>query len=155
MLFDTCKPDLLSRGHADETQFEVANLLLSKAKAEFVFMCIHYPLRGRRGEPYGPSTRALRNAEQLEEWLGQQQRIKAILHGHEHHGFKVDIATPTGPKVILNPGTSGYALDEPKKRRAHYNIYQVTDGQLQGIERFAYYSGGFKPETPEAYASKG
>ena len=155
LLFDTCQPDLLSRGLADESQFADATELLRTATAEFVFMCIHYPLRGRRGEPYGPSTRALRNAEKLEQWLGQQSRIKAILHGHEHHGYKVELSTPTGPKIILNPGTSGYALDEGKRRRAHYNLYQVRDGRLQNIERFAYSSGGFKAEVPEAYATKG
>ena len=54
----------------------------------------------------------------------------------------------------LNPGTSGYALDEGKRRRTH-NLYQVRDGRLQNIERFAYTSGGFKAEVPEAYATKG
>jgi hypothetical protein len=130
--------------------------MLANAQSEFVFLCIHYPLRNRHGERYGPSTRALQNAEAFENWIGHQPKIKAILHGHEHHGFKVNLETLTGKKVILNPGSSGYALDLKRQRRAHYNIYTVEDHALTHVERFAYsQASGFQPESGGAYHSKG
>jgi 3',5'-cyclic AMP phosphodiesterase CpdA len=153
LLFDTCKPDLLSRGYADESQFKLADELLSNAKASFVFFCIHYPLRDRGGQRYGPSTRALRNAENVETWLGTKSSIKAILHGHEHHGFKIDIDTQSGQKTIINPGTSGYATDEKKNRRAHFNLYTLEEGNITQLERFAHHGSGFIPEPGGSYST--
>ena len=36
----------------------IYHTLLADAEDTTLFLMLHYPLRGRRGEPYGPSTRA-------------------------------------------------------------------------------------------------
>ena len=142
---------LLSSGAAPRPQLERLDDVLGELDAGFVFLMVHYPLRGRRGEPYGPWTRNIENAGELEAVLGRHaSRIGAILHGHEHHGFRTEL--PSNPPVpIFNPGSSGYA--ERPGRRAHFCIYTVEDGELKDIERFAYDGEGFSPEPGGPWSS--
>jgi 3',5'-cyclic AMP phosphodiesterase CpdA len=150
---ETCRAHPLSSGFANPDQFAKAHELLKQVGDRFVFLCIHYPLRGRGGEPYGPSTRALANAPALEAFLMDQDQIDCVLHGHEHHGFQTEVASGKGPITILNPGSTGYAHDSNRDRRAHLNIYEVGKGGITELRRLRFHDGRFEPEPGGAYAT--
>jgi len=151
---ETCHPTWLSDGATDPAQLDDARPLLAEAEG-FLFLCLHYPLRDRRGQPYGPARRANRNASDIEQWLLGQDRVDAILHGHEHHGFRAEIETGSGSVPILNPGASGYAWLPSRGRTAHFCIYTVSDRQLVSVERFAWNGSEFLPEAGGPYATGG
>ena len=146
LYIETCRVDWLSRGWVDPKALEKAQKLLEKSDARFTILCIHYPVRNRRGKPYGPAQRAIRNGSILEEWL-KQAPIDMILHGHEHHGYQVDVQTGKGMIPNINPGSSGYARDEMLDRRAHFTMYTINDNKLAQVERFAEKEEGFVPTT--------
>lgn len=153
LVLETCQPHPLSVGWTPPEQIPAALALLNDAPRRFTFLCLHYPLLGRRGEPYGPATRALKNARDVEAMLQQTDAVDAVLHGHEHHGFRVDVPTGGGPVPILNPGSSGYAHLPDQDRTAHFNVYTVKDGSLTGVERRRYDGDRFIPEPGGAYAT--
>lgn len=154
---ETCKAQVMSSGFTDLSQLSLADQLIDVADdaCGFVFLCLHYPLRDRHGEPYGPWVRANPQAPDLEAWLRRRKGIGAVLHGHEHHGFRTTVAGPSGPIPVLNPGASGYANLPAKGRRAHFNVYTVTEGILDEVERFAFDGTRFVPEPGGAYATSG
>ncbi len=146
---ETCRSSLLSSGYCPPAQLRSAAGLLRTARDCFVFLCQHYPLRDRRGDAYGPSTRALANAAQVEAWIREVGGIGAILHGHEHHGFQAAL----NGIPILNPGASGYAFLPDHDRTAHLNIYEVDGDGIHSIERLRYDGTRFAPEPGGAYAT--
>ena len=146
LYIETCRVDWLSRGWVDPQALEKAQELLAQSDARFTILCIHYPILNRRGKAYGPAQRAIRNADIFEEWL-KKAPIDMILHGHEHHGYQVDIQTGKGMIPNINPGSSGYARDEKLDRRAHFTMYTITEDKLQHVERFAETAEGFVPTT--------
>lgn len=149
---ETCQPDWLSRGRCGDGQLALLDTLLAASTRPAVVM-IHYPLRGRGGAPYGPSTRNLVDAAALEAVLGRHPRVVAVLHGHEHHGFRTQL--PSGVPV-LNPGASGYAHLPERRRTAHFNLYTFTsEGTSFGVERFAFDGARFVPEAGGAYTTGG
>lgn len=150
---ETCRLHPLSSGFTPPEQFGTATQMLEDIADKFVFLCIHYPLLGRHGEPYGPATRALSNGSDFRDWVGQTRGLNAVLHGHEHHGFTVDIDTADGPVPILNPGATGYARIPEQDRTAHLNIYEIEDGALTSLRRLTFDGTSFVPETGGAYAS--
>ncbi|MED5369529.1 MAG: metallophosphoesterase [Myxococcota bacterium] len=157
---DVCRHrPILSTGEVDPEQLERLDQLLASPQLDgrFVFLMVHYPLRGRRGEPYGPDTRNIKNAAALEAvLLRHAHRVGAILHGHEHHGFRTALPNPEGPDIdILNPGAGGYAFLPDKGRTAHFCVYEVQDGALTGVERFAFDGQAFEPEAGGAWATGG
>ena len=153
LYLETCRLDVLSRGLTPPNQLEEAEALLNQAGDRFIFLCQHYPLLSRHGTPYGPSTRALQNASEVKAFLKRTDRIGAILHGHEHHGFRVDIETGGGPRPILNPGACGYAFLPKQDRTAHFNIYEVDADGIHDIKRLRYDGSTFVPEPGGAYAT--
>jgi 3',5'-cyclic AMP phosphodiesterase CpdA len=157
---DVCRHrPILSTGEIDAPQLQRLDALLasSELNGKFVFLMVHYPLRNRHGEPYGPDTRNIKNAAALEAVLAKHSaKIGAVLHGHEHHGFRTHMPVDDGPDIeILNPGAGGYAHLPTKGRTAHYCIYTVKDKQLSQVERFAFDGSEFVPEAGGAFASKG
>ena len=153
LTLETCRCHPLSSGLTPTTQLEQASALLADAQGRFTFLCIHYPLLGRHGEPYGPSMRALSNAEEVREWVNNTAGIDAIVHGHEHHGFRTEIAGRDGPVSILNPGASGYAHIPATDRTSHLCFYTIEQGALSHIERQAFDGTAFVPERGGAWAS--
>lgn len=146
LTLETCRCHPLSSGYTPEEQLDVARELLAQNDAAYTFLCIHYPLVGRRGEAYGPATRALSNADTVREWVASTPGINAIVHGHEHHGFHVQIAGPTHTIDVLDPGASGYAHLPEQDRTAHVCFYRIEKGQLVSIERMRFDGTNFKPE---------
>ena len=152
LAFETCIFDLLSRGGFNPSDLDRSAELLQKAGDRFVFMATHYPIWNRKGGIYGTWTRAVKKGSQLAEWL-KTQPVDALLHGHEHHGFRKEIQTEHGGLTIFNPGSSGYNIDLQRDRRAHYNIYTIENKRLTKLERFRYTPNGFEPEPGGAYSS--
>ena len=150
---DVCKARwILSHGVADPEMLKLLDEVLAQPFDGFTFVMLHYPLRGRRGEPYGPNTRNIENAAAVEEvLLGHQSAVGAILHGHEHHGFRVSL----GDIPILNPGSSGYAWLPKKGRTAHFCVYTVEDKRLASVDRFRFDGEAFVPEPGGAWATGG
>lgn len=153
---DVVRPDFLSRGLVATPQLERLDALLGVGDAPALVL-VHYPLRGRHGAPYGPTTRALANAAELEEVLLRHERVRAVLHGHEHHGFRTEISRGAGraPLLVLDPGASGYAHLPDRGRTAHFNLYTVDAAGRIDVDRMAYDGERFGPETGGAYASGG
>jgi 3',5'-cyclic AMP phosphodiesterase CpdA len=150
---ETCRCHPLSSGWTPANQLEELKNVLAATEADYTFLCIHYPLLDRRGDPYGPSTRALANAEEVRKLIRSTSGIDAILHGHEHHGFRTEIEGLHGPIDILNPGASGYAHLPQQDRTAHMCMYTVEDTNLVGVERFTFDGSQFAPESGGAFAT--
>lgn len=148
---DVCRARmLLSSGEADPQQLARLDALLAEPYEGFTFLMLHYPLRDRRGQPYGPWTRNVSNAAAVEEIL-LRHPPGAILHGHEHHGFR----TTLGETPILNPGSSGYAWLPKRGRTAHFCIYRIEEGALHSVERFRFDGERFVLEPGGAWSSGG
>ena len=152
---ETCRAHPLSSGLTPAGQLEQASHLLRDAEDTFTFLLLHYPLRGRDGSPYGPRTRALSNASEVEAWLARTDGVQAILHGHEHHGFRTTLSTAGGLVPILDPGASGYNYLPDKGRTAHLNVYEVDAQGLHGVRRLRYDGASFVEEPGGAYATGG
>jgi len=155
LAIETCRPHLLSSGRTPAGQLAAAHDLLAAAGDRFVFQIQHYPLRDRRGEPYGPPTRALVDAREVEAFLMDTDRVGAVLHGHEHHGFRTEVGTGGGPVPVLDPGASGYAWLPDQGRTAHFNIYDADRRGLHSVRRMRFDGHTFVPEPGGAYATGG
>lgn len=155
VLFDVCEPAWLSRGRATPSGLTALDAALASSGP--CILCLHYPLRGRGGEPYGPPTRALSNAAAVEEIIAQHPNVVTVLHGHEHHGYTTQLPAVAGrPGVsIYNPGSSGYACMPKKHRTAHFNVYDVEPTGIVAVERYAWTGTSFEPEPGGAYATGG
>ena len=151
---ESCQPSLLSQGFVDPENLKKANELLTHKYEPFIFFCMHYPLLNRHGEPYGPQTRAIKNAPIVLDWLKTQSKIHAYLHGHEHHGYRTEISIQDATIPSLNPGVSGYAIDAKRQRFPHVGLYTVHQGRLVNVERFCLKGEVFEKEPHPAFSSK-
>jgi len=115
---------------------------------------MHYPLLNRRAELYGPKTRAIKNAGTVLDWLKEQDRLHVFLHGHEHHGYQTQLQTKNGSIPSIDPGSSGYAFDPEKDRRAHVALYTIEGSNISSIERRRFVDGRFEVEENGAFSSK-
>ena len=150
---ETCRCHPLSSGITPSAQLDVATELLGQTQQMFTFLCIHYPLVGRHGEPYGPATRALANAEAVRQWVSETAGIDAIVHGHEHHGFRAELPGPAGPVTVLNPGASGYSYLPDQDRTSHLCFYTIENQALAGVKRLRFNGERFEPEPGGAWAT--
>lgn len=153
LTLETCRCHPLSSGVTPTEQLAQAADLLVQAEGKFTFLCIHYPLVGRRGEPYGPATRALSNGDVVRDWVSQTAGIDAIVHGHEHHGYRTELPGPNQPVTVLNPGASGYAFLPDQDRTSHVCFYTIEDGALTHVDRLRFDGEHFHPEPGGAWAT--
>jgi 3',5'-cyclic AMP phosphodiesterase CpdA len=153
LTLETCRCHPLSSGYTPSAQLAQASELLAKNPAQFTFLCIHYPLVGRDGHPYGPASRALSNGDEVRTWVSAMPGIDAIVHGHEHHGFRSQIKGPNGPISILNPGASGYAFLPDVDRTAHLCFYTIEGDKLSHVDRMRFDGEHFVDEIGGAWAS--
>jgi 3',5'-cyclic AMP phosphodiesterase CpdA len=151
---DVCRAHPLSSGRCPEAQLARLDALLGGGDLPggAALVLLHYPLRDRHGRPYGPFTRNLSNAAALEAvLLRHRARVTAVLHGHEHHGYRTNL----GGIPLLNPGAGGYADLRARGRRAHWCLYTVERGALTAVERFAWDGARFAPEPGGPWSSGG
>ncbi|NOY28403.1 MAG: metallophosphoesterase [Oligoflexia bacterium] len=157
LAIETCRAHLLSSGHTPKKQIDQARDLLEQAwpggSRPFVFLIQHYPLLGRDGLPYGPPARALDNARDVLEFLSKTHEVDAVLHGHEHHGFRTMVPTAAGPIPVFDPGASGYAWLPTQNRTAHFNVYDVDRKGLHATRRYCWNGEAFVDEPGGAYES--
>jgi len=153
LTLESCRTHVLSSGRVEPSHLDRARGLLAEAAGRFCFLALHYPLVGRDGAPYGPATRALENGSAVTDFLNTTPGVGAVLHGHEHHGFRSEIRTARGGIPVLNPGASGYAWLPEMRRTGHMNIYEVQDGGLTDVRRLSFDGVRFSPEEGGAYAT--
>ncbi len=123
-------------------------------EGRFVVLAIHYPVLDRRGAVYDGSTHGLINARALIDVLQRApRRPDLILHGHEHHGFHVELDLDGDKIPIYNCGSSGYAFKPKKRRSGAMNVYAVQGSSLEGVERYLYDGERFSVEPGGAYST--
>ncbi len=61
--------------------------------------------------------------------------IAAVLHGHRHVAFRVDLPAPTGTTPVLCAGSASRVADEPV-RRARAFVYEVDRTGVKNVESF-------------------
>jgi 3',5'-cyclic AMP phosphodiesterase CpdA len=146
------RPALTSQGVVSGEQLRDLDRLLAKGHRPALVLS-HYPLRNRHGRPYGPPVRNLRNAAAVESVLGRHARVAAVLHGHEHHGYRTEIPAQGRSIASFDPGASGYALLPTRNRTAHFNLYDLGHSGRIDVTRYAYDGRVFALEAGGAYAT--
>lgn len=152
---DPNRPHLTASGVVPAAQLEaLPGALASAPEQDAVVLALHYPVLDRRGAPYVGWEHGLRNAHDLIEVLRQApRRPDLIIHGHDHHGFQVDLDLGDCTVPILNPGSSGYAFLPDHDRAACFNVYTFDGPTLVDVERFRFDGTTFAPEAGGAYAT--
>jgi 3',5'-cyclic AMP phosphodiesterase CpdA len=59
--------------------------------------------------------------------------VAAVLHGHRHTAFRVDLPGVAGPTPVLCAGSASRVADEPV-RRARAFVYDLDRGGVRGVE---------------------
>jgi Icc protein len=80
----------------------------------------------------GVSRMPLADADQVIRLVAELP-VAAVLHGHRHCAFRVDVPGPDRPTPILCAGSVSRVHDEPV-RRARAFIYDLDAGGLRGVE---------------------
>ena len=65
--------------------------------------------------------------------LVAEQPIAAVLHGHRHTAFRVDLPGARGPTPVLCAGSASRVADEPVRRARAY-VYEVDRSGLRSVE---------------------
>ena len=116
-------------------------------------VALHYPLRDRHGARYGGAPRACIDAEPIEAACVRHARVRLVVHGHEHHGFRTELPRPGDPIPVIDPGAGGYAFLPERRRTAHFCVYDLDDSGLSAVERFAFDGERFVAEAGGAFAT--
>ncbi len=58
--------------------------------------------------------------------------IAAVLHGHRHTSFRVDLPGPSGPTPVLCAGSASRVADEPV-RRARALVYDLDRTGVRNV----------------------
>ncbi len=154
VLVDVCHPDWLSRGWLGADGLVALARAISDGDAP-ALVALHYPLRGRRGEPYGPAARACVDAREIEAVILGSPRVRLVVHGHEHHGYRTELVGEGRRIPIVNPGASGYAHLPDRGRTAHLCVYELDGNAVVGVERHRFDGERFVPEPGGAFATGG
>jgi 3',5'-cyclic AMP phosphodiesterase CpdA len=154
---DPCRPTFIdATGYLPEAQLAALaeELRRDDLDGQQIVIAIHYPILDRRGALYGRRDHRLINAEALVEVLRQApRRPRLLLHGHEHHGFRVPLDLGEGPPIeIMDCGSSGYAWEPHKKRAGATTVIDLAAGKLD-VERYLWDGEAFGPEPGGAFAT--
>jgi len=76
----------------------------------------------------------LADADQLVRLVAELP-IAAVLHGHRHVAFRVELPGATGSTPVLCAGSASRVADEPV-RRARAWVYEVDRGGIRNVESF-------------------
>jgi Icc protein len=74
----------------------------------------------------------LADADQLVRMVADL-RIAAVLHGHRHCAFRVDLPGAAGPTPVLCAGSATRVADEPVRRARAY-VYDIDRGGLRAVQ---------------------
>lgn len=121
---------------------------------QFIVLALHYPVLDRHGEVYDGTHHGLLNARSLIDTLrSARNKPSLLIHGHEHHGFRVELDLGDGHAAsCIDCGSSGYAYMPEKKRAAAMAVYTVDEGQFT-VERYLHDGQGFVLEPGGAFAT--
>lgn len=59
--------------------------------------------------------------------------VAAVLHGHRHTAFRVDLPGANGPTPVLCAGSASRVADEPVRRARAY-VYEIDRSGVRGVE---------------------
>jgi Icc protein len=59
--------------------------------------------------------------------------VAAVLHGHRHTAFRVDLPGVNGPTPVLCAGSGSRVADEPVRRARAY-VYEIDRSGVRGVE---------------------
>ncbi|HET7826060.1 MAG TPA: metallophosphoesterase [Anaeromyxobacter sp.] len=59
--------------------------------------------------------------------------VAAVLHGHRHTAFRVDLPGVSGPTPVLCAGSGSRVADEPVRRARAY-VYEIDRSGVRGVE---------------------
>ncbi len=59
--------------------------------------------------------------------------VAAVLHGHRHTAFRVDLPGARGPTPVLCAGSASRVADEPVRRARAY-VYDIDRSGVRGVE---------------------
>jgi 3',5'-cyclic-AMP phosphodiesterase len=65
--------------------------------------------------------------------LVAEQPIAAVLHGHRHTAFRVDLPGAAGPTPVLCAGSASRVADEPVRRARAY-VYEIDRTGVRSVE---------------------
>ncbi len=65
--------------------------------------------------------------------LVAEMRVAAVLHGHRHCAYRVDLPGASGPTPVLCAGSASRVADEPVRRARAY-LYDVDKSGVRGVE---------------------
>ncbi|MCB9667968.1 MAG: metallophosphoesterase [Alphaproteobacteria bacterium] len=156
-MLDPNRPTFLDAcGEVPSKQLEALRAALDDPSlaSKTVVLALHYPILDRLGEVYDDKWHGLLNAREL---IGLLKAVRfppaLVLHGHEHHGYKVELDLGGGrTSLVVDCGSSGYAHMPKKARAAAMALYDVQDGAIT-IERYLHDGTRFVPEPGGAFAT--
>ena len=61
--------------------------------------------------------------------------VAAVLHGHRHTAFRVDLPGAAGPTPVLCAGSASRVTDEPVRRARAY-VYEIDRTGVRSVEAF-------------------
>ncbi|MFT7518634.1 MAG: 3',5'-cyclic AMP phosphodiesterase CpdA [Kiritimatiellia bacterium] len=137
-------------------QLNALRTLLSSDEltTQTVILALHYPLLSRSGQVYDGADHGLRNASDLIALLDScPVKPAAILHGHRHHGYRVDLPLSGVNVPIFNPGAGGYAWLPSHDRTGAMNLYTTAPNGDIAVERYLFDGQRFSPEEGGSYAT--
>ncbi len=153
---------LHSSGLLPAHQLEATRRALADAGSERVVVAVHYPPVGPSGAPYDGMNHGLRNARSLLATLvAAPRRPVAVLCGHKHHGYRVDVHVDAdgathpaaGGLPIIDAGSAGLVYDAGHKRAGAVCVHDVDADGAVTTERFLWDGAAFTPEAGGAFAS--
>jgi Icc protein len=65
--------------------------------------------------------------------LVAEMPVAAVLHGHRHCAYRVDLPGASGPTPVLCAGSASRVTDEPVRRARAY-VYEVDKSGVRGVE---------------------
>ena len=124
-------PPTFASGRLGEAQLARLSRLLQKAGDEGLFrvVMIHHPPLPKMAK----YRKALRDAGTLQTVL-QENGAELVLCGHTHIPLKKTLETTNGDAQIYGAGSASM-LDLAGKGAAHYNLFEVKDGEFKAMQR--------------------
>ncbi|TVQ92765.1 MAG: metallophosphoesterase [Deltaproteobacteria bacterium] len=156
LALDPCRPHWSASGRLPSEQLDTLRAQLHDPSTtdRVVVIALHYPLLHPDGSLYDKVGHGLRNASDLIALLREAPvRPSAILHGHRHHGYRIDLDLGDAKVPIFNPGTGGQRYEPDHDRAACVNVYGIGPDGAVTVERHRHDGERFVPEPGGAYAT--